>query len=440
MTIDSPPADLHPRQPSGEAVVDATADGEPRRSERRTREIWLDRVVGRRPERQLMFALILFAILMRGILFGTGFVQLQMNQAGSPNVPPQNVGAKWDVLTQEYRNLSFADPDWYLDIAKNGYLDKKYSDVPNKQQENWGFFPFWPIVIWIGSLLTGGRIYLSAVLLANLLSLAAIPLLYKLFRLDWSPGIAFGSVFALLCFPGAYHLMRPGNESLYLLLLVGSFYAARRGRWWVAGPVAGLAAITRPFGFLLLPALGYLFYKQWREGKVKPVKALSLVALPAALAVYLAYMKAVTGDAFVYVHIQQKAWGQKGQFPFAPFIDWLGNPKLTSDTGWEFLPLSILLICSVVAFCAAGAWMTRRHTLKFPIEYWIFIALNVFPAVSTNKIGGGGRYMLVVFPIFALVVLVTRRRPALFGALVVGGIMLQVFFFANFIQNATWGG
>jgi hypothetical protein len=427
--------------PADEAAgATETAPAVPTSERRAGRELWFDRVVGRRPERQLMLALILFAILMRGILFGTGFVQMQMNSAGSPNGPTPNVGATWNTFTQEYRNLRFADPDWYLDIAEHGYTHLKYNSVDPKKQYNWGFFPFWPIVVWAGSLLLGGRILLSGVLLANLLSLAAIPLLYKLFRLDWSPGIAFASVFALLCWPGAYHLMRPGNESLYLLLLVGSFYAARRERWWIAGPLAGLAAVTRPFGFLLLPALAYLFYRQWRQGKVKPVKALSLVAIPAALAIYLGYMRSITGDAFVYFHVQQKAWGQKGQFPFVPFIDWLGNPKLTSDTGWEFLPLSILLVCSVVAFCVAGGIMERRRQLRFPVEYWIFIVLNVFPAVATNKIGGGGRYMLVVFPVFALVVLVLRRRPALFGALMAGGLMLQVFLFANFIQKATWGG
>lgn len=407
---------------------------------------WIDRVVGRRSERRLILGLLGFAIVLRALMFGFGYTQIQL-APNSRDHQTRNVSATTDGLDKAYGRFRFADPIWYLDIADHGYDERPYTDKP---QANWGFFPGWPMLIWVGSFLLGGKSLLAALLLANLCSLAAIPLLYRLLRLDWSPGIAFGSVIALLAWLNAYDFMWPGNESLYLLLAIGAVYAARRERWWIAGVVGGLAAITRPFGILLLPMLGIILLKQLHErhgdlwaratlfGRDTVERGAALLLVPAAFGAYLLYMRSITGNALAYFDIQREAWGQYGQYPFQSVWFWLHDPVLTSASGWEFLALSIVLGVGIVGLC--GYAIARRREVRFPIEYWLFIGLNMLVTVSRENAGGVGRYMAVVFPLFVLFVIATIRRPLLQVSLILGSLMFQAYLFVNFFQGHAWAG
>src|SRR5205814_10102207 len=71
-------------------------------------------------------------------------------------------------------------------------------------------------------------------------------------------------------------------ESRYLLLVLGAFVLAERGRFGVAGGVAGLAILTRVTGLALLPALALL---AWRTRERRRAFAGLALALPVA-AVY----------------------------------------------------------------------------------------------------------------------------------------------------------
>ena len=59
------------------------------------------------------------------------------------------------------------------------------------------------------------------------------------------------------------------SESLFLLLTVASFSAARRGRWVLAGLAGGLAALTRSAGVLLLVPLAWMWFEQYRGGAIR---------------------------------------------------------------------------------------------------------------------------------------------------------------------------
>ncbi len=79
-------------------------------------------------------------------------------------------------------------------------------------------------------------------------------------RLDFDRATAARAVLYLLVFPTTLFLSAVYAESLFLALTVAAFYHARRGQWWIAGALGGLAALARPHGVLLaLPlAVEYL--------------------------------------------------------------------------------------------------------------------------------------------------------------------------------------
>ena len=79
------------------------------------------------------------------------------------------------------------------------------------------------------------------------------------------PPVGLRAAWFLLIFPTAYFLHIGYTESLFLALVLGSFLAARTDRWWLAGILGGLAALTRINGLVLIPALAAEAWLAWDE-------------------------------------------------------------------------------------------------------------------------------------------------------------------------------
>src|SRR5205085_5711798 len=64
--------------------------------------------------------------------------------------------------------------------------------------------------------------------------------------------VAHRTLLYLCIFPTAFYLFAPYNESLFILLTAGAFLAMRLQKWWLAGLLGLLAALTRSAGILLV--------------------------------------------------------------------------------------------------------------------------------------------------------------------------------------------
>ena len=104
----------------------------------------------------------------------------------------------------------------YLVIARQGYC-----------QFQQAFFPLFPYLI---RYLTGflGNYLASGLLVSHLALLAGLFIFYRLVRLDFSDSIARRSVIYLLIFPTSFYLGSVYTESLFLVLVLGSIFAARK--------------------------------------------------------------------------------------------------------------------------------------------------------------------------------------------------------------------
>src|SRR3954467_2623401 len=79
--------------------------------------------------------------------------------------------------------------------------------------------------------------------------------------------VARRAVWLLALFPASLFFSAVYTEALFLLLSVGSFYAARQGRWAWAGVLGGAAAMTRNVGVMLLVPLALLYLNGPREDR-----------------------------------------------------------------------------------------------------------------------------------------------------------------------------
>src|ERR687890_1623004 len=150
------------------------------------------------------------------------------------------------------------DAPHYLDIARTGY-------VAGGVEARWiVFFPLYPWLVRAAAFVLRYEL-LAAFFVSGVASVAAGLLLYRLARADGEPEeVARAAVFYLLIFPTAYFLHIGYNESLFIALALGAFLAARGRRWWAAGLLGGLAALTRVNGVLLLPALAFEAWDEYR--------------------------------------------------------------------------------------------------------------------------------------------------------------------------------
>lgn len=294
------------------------------------------------------------------------------------NLLPRNPllvpGASGPILS----SLTSWDGWYYLGIASGGYqagpVAGAYSNV--------AFPPLFPALVRLLALPFPAYQGLVAVLLSNAAFLGAIALLARLGtpylgrrRASFAAGLLviypFASVFAM-----AY------TESLFLLLVVGSFLAAERRHRARAGMLLALAVLCRLQGLVLVLPLGLLFLRQdsWR-----PRASLAWLLLgPLAAAAFLGYVASVTGSLTAYLDAQQ-AWGRTG----------FGSTQGAETIGGGFSPyqgaLLLALLWSVFLLV-----FVRVDGLR--PEYWLIPALFIAAELSSGSLEAVGRVTMAAFP------------------------------------------
>jgi hypothetical protein len=239
------------------------------------------------------------------------------------------------------------------------------------------------------------------------------------------------------------------SESLYLALTIGAFLLAERGRFGAAGAVAGLAALTRPVGLVLVPALALLAW-QARDRR----QALAGLALaPLLWLLYPLVLWLDAGDPLAFVDAQRDGW-QRELSPFGPLAGlWEGTAaawdglrqlgegeavgrfaEVTATTPARTAGLDLEQFAFLVVFLALAVLAWRR--LGAP--YGLFAALSLavplsspaddYPLLSMPRIG------LAVFPFF-LALATLGARPRVHIAVVAVSAMLLGLFTARW---ALW--
>ena len=316
------------------------------------------------------------------------------------------------------------DALWFLGIATGGYDIGGQSAV---------FFPGYPLAIRALTPIVGGHPLAAAFVISHLAALGSFVLLYLLTAEEWDEPTARRAVAYLAVFPTSFFLLAPYSESLFLLLALATFLAARRGRWAIAG-IAGLgAAGTRNVGVLLVAPLVVEAVQQSFERKQRSlVRSLPWAIGPLlGLGGYLLYWQIAGGDWLAPVN-QQATWQRDWTLPVVTL--WRATVEAfrfvgTYPGGYHLLDWLVFVPC-----LAAAAWVAVRARPLYAVYTWLALLAPLTLAFGPRPLMSVPRFLLPLFPILWAPAALAARRPGVHAAVlaVSGGLLgLMAVLFVN---------
>jgi hypothetical protein len=227
------------------------------------------------------------------------------------------------------------DTGLFVKIARYGYqgYPRHYSD-----RGVVAFFPGEPWALRVVHVLVPSWVAAGLVISAVAGAIACAALARLGGVEDGPPGTGSRAVLYLVLSPYAVFLAAAYSEALFLALALPAWLAARRGRWWWAGALAGAAALVRVTGLFLAAAL----VVQWlvEPGRTRRWRDTVPLLLPfATIAGYVAYLHHITGDWLAWPHAQRDYWGRGFTAPWtALHATWAaaGNSAQGAAYSWSF--------------------------------------------------------------------------------------------------------
>lgn len=308
------------------------------------------------------------------------------------------------------------DGEHYLFIAQNGYQSLKHA-----------FFPVYPLLVGYLGGISGSMVSLAVIglLISNLSFLVSLVLFWKLVILDYSKKIAFLSVFILLSFPTSFYFGALYTESLFLVLVLGSFYAARKNQWLLAGILGAVASATRVVGIFLFPALLLEWRQMRKEGKAEIYHLLFICMVPIGIISYMLFLKGTTGDPLAFYTLQAISGEQRDQRIIPLYQVFWRYVKMI----WEFQTnLAYLTIFMELLAGALGIFLLiLGYFRRMRPSYLCFGFLSYLLPTLTGSFSSMPRYLVIIFPIFiVLATFISGNRLLRFGVLTALIVLLVI--------------
>jgi len=376
------------------------------------------------------------------------------NGRPSPLLHPFSEGPFQHVGELVFSPLARWDAGWYLGLANGGYADGP-GDV---------FFPLYPLLVWLlsGFASTLGVLMVSAYAVSILAFTAALYVFHRLVELEVGRSYARPALLLLAVFPGALYFGAPYSESVFLLVSVGAFYAARTGHWAWAGVLAGAASGTRSVGLVLVVPLVILYLYGPREDRrpdggggwrpryrLRP-SILWIGLAPAGLVAFSVYLSIRIGDPFAWASYQESFWGRSLGLPLEQV--WTGTKAagvavrelLTGFTNgpvtghpfdYESLYAQNIVLFGFLVFAVvATVGAFRRLPLAYGAYALVALGLPLSYSTDIQPLLAFQRFASVAFPLFIWLALASEDRKLTSRVVAVSAVLLGLFT----AQFATW--
>ena len=315
----------------------------------------------------------------------------------------------------------------YASIVQRGY---------NLRVGQSAFHPLFPLLGWplvrLG-LPPSGALLLISTLASVLLCLTFARYVAKFHgdAAQGAPALLFGGLCGFL-------LLAPYNESLFLVLALGSIWAMRDNRLWLAGALGGLAALTRQQGLaLVLPLMWQIgATRRWRD-------AFSVALIFAGYGAFVIYRLRVLHDfdparahgalelvrgLLVSPASQNMVGGQHLAWPWQTVAaQW---QRLTTTPNPYHLATDLFLGGAMV-FLALCGWKNLHPTERLFALTIALLSLCYFNGLDQPLLSFP-RHMMLAFPLYITLARWASKTPAR------GRLTLEIAFALNLFLAAAY--
>ena len=315
------------------------------------------------------------------------------------------------------------DGNWYVLIASRGYWFEGV-DV----QGPVAFFPAYPTLLWALHAVTGVSVKLLGTIVTVVCGAGALVFVHRWFADRLDDRVARIALVTMLVYPYAFYLFGAVyGDALFLLAAVGAFLLLERDHTVLAGLAGAVATATRPVGVALV--VGLVAVALWRrhaveraEGHRVPRVVWNRLRLAdggvllslAGLLGYVVYLGVRFGHPLAFQQVQQAQGWDQGTGPrtwfkitwlqqFTNFPEWLrdwvqhGDPQTFQRL--QYGTTVIVQGLFVLGFCVLTWFVWKRLGWGYGVYCAAMLAIAL---VGTKDFQGTGRYLLALFPCFAV--------------------------------------
>lgn len=323
---------------------------------------------------------------------------------------PNSRGAVLDI----FQTWNVWDAPHYISVASFGY--QKVGDAANFII----LLPFFPILIYIFKFIFQTNFLISGYLVSFVATILLAVMLYKLIILDYSKDIAILAVFLLFIFPTSFFLHIPYTEAVFMSVSVSAFYFARTKRYLLSFIFISLATFTKIAGLALIPAIfAEIFIFDRQKFNTRNIFLGMLISL-SGISAYLFLNYFLWGDFFYFTIIQRQHWFEV----FAP----MGQGLITAyqSLSWRSGLEKIMYgYGQIFAFFLAFI-MSLYALIKVRFSYGIFSFIVLWISYSMSFWICMPRYILVIFPMFIVLALLSKNVVFKYSWILFSSILLTI--------------
>lgn len=319
--------------------------------------------------------------------------------------------------------LSFStwDARHYSYLVDTGYHGDMASNA---------FYPLFPILVFLLRLIIPNTL-LAGFIVSNLASLAAVALFFLLVKKLYSEEVAFHSGLFMLLFPTGFYLSLMYSESLFLAFVFGFFYLWESEEYSVAALVAFLLSLARPLGVLVLvPVVVDLVWQWWKFHSLQKLgrNVLLIVASTLGFGAYLLFMYFTTGAIWQGFEAQRFFIAENSLTNLLHPWAWLEKNFLSIELTLHSFTTSLIDRLFFFGYLCGLAGVYKFLEKRY---FWYALVMGLIPALLGSFMAYT-RYLLVVFPLFILLAIISGKKSPYVA---IPFLMLQMLFLIMHVLN-----
>ncbi len=281
------------------------------------------------------------------------------------------------------------DAGYYIQIATSGYGSHLNSSIR--------FFPLFPLVGKIFSLISFIPTKYSLLIISNVATLAAGFVIYEIAATKFSKKVASLGVWICLFAPASYALVAGYSDSLLILLESVVILAATKRRTAIVLAAGFLAGLDRPTGVVLSIFIFFEYLTYFHRQKVPILKSIFRAVLPSigpglGTVTFLSYALYKYHDFFAPLSTQLGT-NHRGSFT-DPFVNAVDSVKevFTGHIG-SFMHLPWVVVAIVILMLGIK---------KVPFNWSLYAGVSLILILISKNLDGFERYLGDIVPLLVV--------------------------------------